>query len=278
MVVPFFDEADQVAAVVDELVGVLEGELGSRAGGWEVVLVDDGSRDGTAAELAAAAARHPGRVRAVGHAGNRGKSAALLSGAAAARAPWLGTIDGDGQNDPRDLVRLYRRAVAEAGAEGAAGSSGSSEPIAPVIVAGCRRRRADTVVKRLSSRVANAVRSRLLADASPDTGCGLKVLPRELFLDLPRFRGMHRFLPALVIQRGGRAVSETVDDRPRAGGHSKYGTGDRLGRGLADLVGVLWLARRGIDLPGTTPIRPPSAAERPSPPDAAPRVEAAVDG
>jgi dolichol-phosphate mannosyltransferase len=147
----------------------------------------------------------------------------------AARGAWIATLDGDGQNDPADIPRLLARAEAEGGA---------------ILVAGHRVTRKDSWVKRRSSRIANAVRARLLRDRTPDTGCGLKVFPRALFLDLPHFDHMHRFLPALVLRQGGRVVSEPVNHRPRVRGVSNYGTLDRLAVSLFDLVGVAWLQRR----------------------------------
>lgn len=112
------------------------------------------------------------------------------------------------------------------------------------MVAGYRRKRRDSFIKRLSSRIANGVRSRLLGDATPDTGCGLKVFAREIYLDMPYFDHMHRFLPALMRRVGGRVLSVEVNHRPRRGGVSKYGTLDRLFVGIVDLFGVMWLQRR----------------------------------
>jgi dolichol-phosphate mannosyltransferase len=157
----------------------------------------------------------------------------VVTGVRAARGTWIATLDGDGQNDPADIPRLLARAMAEGGAEGGA-----------VLVAGHRVTRQDSWVKRRSSRIANAVRAWLLGDATPDTGCGLKVFPRALFLDLPAFDHMHRFLPALVIRQGGRVVSEPVNHRPRVRGVSNYGTLDRLLVSIFDLLGMVWLQRR----------------------------------
>jgi dolichol-phosphate mannosyltransferase len=196
----------------------------------EVICVDDGSDDDTGARLAEAAGRSP--LRPLRHPRSCGQSAAVVSGVLAARAPWIATLDGDGQNDPADIPKLWARARAESSA-GAA-----------VMVAGHRVTRKDSEVKRITSRIANTVRARLLGDATPDTGCGLKVFPRALFLDLPRFDHMHRYLPALAIRAGGRVVSEPVNHRPRLRGVSKYGTLDRLAVSIADMLGVIWLQRR----------------------------------
>jgi dolichol-phosphate mannosyltransferase len=141
------------------------------------------------------------------------------------------TLDGDGQNDPADIPRL----VAEFHA------SGRSH-----LICGYRRQRQDTVLRRLSSRIANAVRSRLLGDATPDTGCGLKVMPRDLFMRLPRFDHMHRFLPALALREGARVTSVVVSHRARRFGRSSYGVWNRLWVGVVDLFGVMWLKRRAF--------------------------------
>ena len=148
----------------------------------------------------------------------------------AAHGTWIATLDGDGQNDPADIPALLARA--QAGGQ------------APFLVAGHRTRRQDSRVKKLSSRAANAIRARMLRDATPDTGCGLKVFERAAFLDLPAFDHMHRFLPALFIRAGGQVVSVPVGHRPRTRGASKYGTLDRLWVGIFDLIGVAWLQRR----------------------------------
>ena len=146
---------------------------------------------------------------------------------------WIATLDGDGQNDPADIPALFRHARAAAGEQ-------------PLLVAGHRVNRRDTRVKRVSSRIANRVRAWMLGDATPDTGCGLKVFRRDSFLALPSFDHMHRFLPALFIRAGGRVVSMPVNHRPRVRGRSNYGTFDRLWVGIFDLVGVAWLQRRVI--------------------------------
>jgi dolichol-phosphate mannosyltransferase len=227
VVVPVFDEADNVLPLLSEIHAALE-PLGT---GFEVVFVDDGSRDATPARLEAARARFP-RLRVVRHARNCGQSTAISSGVRAARAPLVVTLDGDGQNDPADIPRLLS----------AAGSHRGGGP-AP-LVAGIRRRRHDSRVRRLSSRIANAVRSRLLRDDTPDTGCSLKLFAREAFLELPFFDHMHRFLPALFRRQGAAVLFVDVNHRPRRRGKSKYGVGNRLWVGIVDLLGVLWLQRR----------------------------------
>jgi dolichol-phosphate mannosyltransferase len=221
VVIPVRNEAPNIAPLVAEIEAALAGVP------HEIVYVDDGSTDGTAAALREAASAAP--LRAFRHEQGCGQSAAIVSGVKAARAAWIATLDGDGQNDPADIPRLWARAEAEGGA---------------ILVAGHRVNRRDSSTKRITSRLANRIRAGLLGDATPDTGCGLKVFPRALFLELPHFDHMHRYLPALVLRQGGRVVSEPVNHRPRTRGASKYGTLDRLIVSIADLFGVMWLARR----------------------------------
>ncbi|MEQ8662655.1 MAG: glycosyltransferase family 2 protein [Gammaproteobacteria bacterium] len=228
VVVPFYDEQDNVDPLIAEIVTAMG------ASAYEIVAVDDGSRDGTGARLAHLAARLP-QLRVVRHARNRGQSAALCSGADAARGDWLATVDGHGQNEPADIPPLVARA--------------RQEPAQPALLCGHRRRRRDSVLRRLSSRIANGVRARLLGDATPDTGCGLKLMRRRAFLRLPRFDHMHRFLPALVLRDGGVVESVPVAHRPRLHGRSKYGVWNRLGVGVVDLAGVMWLQRRALRAP-----------------------------
>ena len=224
VVIPMRNEGPNVLPLLAEIEAALSGTR------YEVVCVDDGSSDDTAARLAEAMDRFP--LVALRHGRSCGQSAGVVSGVQAARAPWIATLDGDGQNDPADIPKLWARARAEA-------ASG-----AVVLVAGHRVTRRDSGVKRVTSRIANAIRARLLGDATPDTGCGLKVFPRALFLDLPRFDHMHRYLPALVLRHGGRVVSEPVNHRPRTRGASNYGTLDRLAVSISDMMGVMWLQRR----------------------------------
>ena len=226
VVVPVRDEGANILPLVAEIRAALA-TLDA-----EIIYVDDGSADDTGARLAEAAALPGAPLVRRRHRRSCGQSAAVCTGVRAARGAWVATLDGDGQNDPADIPALLARARAEAGAGG------------PVLVAGHRTTRRDSFAKRAGSRVANRVRAALLGDATPDTGCGLKVFRREAFLGLPHFDHMHRFLPALFLRAGGRVVSVPVGHRPRLRGRSNYGTFDRLWVGVFDLAGVYWLQRR----------------------------------
>jgi len=226
IVIPVKNEAGNIAPLVAEIGSALDGT----GVGYEIVYVDDGSTDATAAEIARLRAANP-RLRLVSHAKSCGQSAAVRSGVKAARAPWIATLDGDGQNDPADIPSLWQIA--------------KGAPVKPpLLIAGHRARRQDSWSKRRASKIANAIRRRMLHDDTPDTGCGLKLFPRALFLDLPYFDHMHRFLPALVLREGGVVRSLPVNHRPRERGASKYGVFDRLWVGISDLFGVMWLRRR----------------------------------
>ncbi len=224
VVVPVRNEASNIAPLIGEIGAALEHVA------HEVVYVDDGSTDATADELRALAATLPNLV-VRRHRASCGQSAAIVTGVRTARGDWIATLDGDGQNDPADIPRLLAYALAA-----------PSEPL--VLFAGHRTTRRDSRVKRISSVVANRVRAWMLGDATPDTGCGLKLFRRSAFLELPQFDHMHRFLPALFIRAGGEVRSVPVNHRPRLRGRSKYGTLDRLAVGVVDLVGVSWLQRR----------------------------------
>ncbi len=226
VVIPVRNEAGNIAPLVGEIVAAL-----GPVADYEIVYVDDGSTDATAAEILALQATNP-HLRLLRHRASCGQSAAVRTGVKAARGAWIATLDGDGQNDPADIPALWRIA-------------GEAPPHPPLLIAGHRARRRDTWTKRVSSRIANSVRRGMLHDDTPDTGCGLKLFRRDLFLDLPAFDHMHRFLPALVIRAGGVVRSVPVNHRPRERGTSKYGTLDRLAVGITDLLGVMWLRRRG---------------------------------
>ena len=219
VVVPVRNEGANILPLVGEIRAALAGVA------HEIVYVDDGSADDTPARLQDAG------VVVRRHRASCGQSAAIITGVRAAAGEWVATLDGDGQNDPADIPALFARAQADNGP-------------GPLLVAGHRTRRRDSWVKRRSSRVANRVRAGLLGDATPDTGCGLKLFRRVSFLELPQFDHMHRFLPALFLRAGGRVVSVPVNHRPRVRGRSNYGTFDRLWVGLVDLAGMYWLQRR----------------------------------
>jgi dolichol-phosphate mannosyltransferase len=226
VVVPVRNEGPNILTLIAEIRAALAGQ------DFEIVYVDDGSDDDTPARLAEAATTEK-KLVSRRHRTSCGQSAAIITGVRAARGAWIATLDGDGQNDPADIFFLFTHALT-------AEASGKN----PVLIAGHRTQRRDGTMKRLTSRLANAVRAWLLRDATPDTGCGLKLFRREAFLALPRFDHMHRFLPALFLRAGGQVVSVPVNHRPRLHGRSNYGTLDRLFVGIFDLIGVAWLQRR----------------------------------
>ena len=229
VVVPVRNEAGNIAPLVDEIAAALQGEWP-----FEVVYVNDGSTDGTEAELARLMALHP-FLRRVRHKQSCGQSAAVRSGVAAARAPIVVTIDGDGQNNPAFIPPMIRTLEAGAPKMG--------------LVAGQRTGRKSGGFKKIQSRIANAVRNFVLRDGTRDTGCGLKAFRRDLYLSLPYFDGLHRFLPALVKREGYGIGYVEVIDRPRGTGVSNYGLWDRLWVGILDLAGVWWLIRRKKRVP-----------------------------
>jgi dolichol-phosphate mannosyltransferase len=226
VVIPVYNEAGNVLPLAREVFAALAGRE------FELIFVDDASTDDTAGEVRRGQAELGDRVVLARHRRNAGQSTALHTGFRVARYPWVATLDGDGQNDPADIPRLLRLM-----------EDPTHDP-AVKLIAGQRARRQDTWVRRMSSRIANGVRRAVLKDGVPDTGCGLKLIEREVFLNLPYFDHMHRFIPALVQQGGGRVVSVPVNHRPRNWGRSKYGIGNRLFTGLVDLAGVAWLGRR----------------------------------
>jgi len=227
VVVPVKNEADNILPLVAEIDAALAGRHV-----FEIIYVDDGSDDRTPEMLREARAKFP-TLRILRHKNSCGQSAAVATGVKAARASIIATLDGDGQNDPADIPALVRRLLDEA-----------PEARSLLLVAGFRHKRRDDGIRKISSRIANRVRAGMLKDDTPDTGCGLKVFTREAFLDMPRFDHMHRFLPALMIRRGGKVVSVPVNHRPRERGVSKYGVWNRLWVGIVDLFGVMWLQHR----------------------------------
>jgi dolichol-phosphate mannosyltransferase len=228
VVVPVRNESGNIAPLVAEIAAALAGRA------FEIVYVNDGSRDATEEELRALMAERPW-LRQIRHNESYGQSAAVCTGVATARAPLVATLDGDGQNDPAFLPALI----------------GALEKGAPRVglVAGQRVFRKATGFKQLQSRIANSVRAAVLKDGTRDTGCGLKAFRRELFLSLPYFDGLHRFLPALIRREGFEIGYVDVIDRPRRHGASNYGMWDRLWIGIVDLAGVWWLIRRKRRVP-----------------------------
>lgn len=224
VVVPVCNEEENVGPLANEIAAALAGRA------FEILFVDDGSTDKTAAAVLAARETIP-QVRLLRHSFRSGQSAAVTTGVRHARSEWVGTLDGDGQNDPADLPKLMAVRLAP-------GNAGIA------LFQGHRTARKDTGFRRLQSRIANGVRSKMLGDGTPDTGCGIKLLHRPTYLDLPKFDHMHRFLPALFQRAGSRVLSVPVHHRPRARGTSKYGMLDRLWVGIVDIFGVMWLRRR----------------------------------
>ena len=224
VVVPVHNEEDNVAPLVGEIVTALRGVID-----FEIVYVDDTSKDATLQRLHDLQATVP-ELRVIRHLSNAGQSTAVRNGVKAARAPWIATLDGDGQNDPADIPKLLaQRDSAAADIK---------------LFAGWRVNRQDSGSKRWASKWANAIRARMLRDDTPDTGCGIKLFEREAFLDLPYFDHMHRYLPALMQRAGWKTVSVPVNHRHRASGVSKYNNLNRALVGIRDLRGVAWLITR----------------------------------
>lgn len=231
VVIPAYNEAGNIGRLIEETIAAVPEAILQ-----EVIVVDDASDDGTDAEIGAMLRRHKA-LRHLRHGRRAGQSAALRSGVIAANAPVIATMDGDGQNDPKDIMRLVSRL----------GREGSE----PALVGGIREGRKAKGSRKLASRFANWIRDKVLADGCPDTGCGLKVYRREDYLKLPYFTSMHRYLPALFITYGHEIAYEPVNDRPRLKGASKYTNLGRALIGLYDLVGVSWIRKR-TSLPPVT--------------------------
>ena len=234
IVVPVRNEAENVAPLIAEIVSA----LGSRWS-YEIIYVNDGSTDATPERLAAIM-KQRGNLRQIRHATSSGQSAAVRSGVRSARGAIVATLDGDGQNNPAFLPDLIL--AIENGGERVG------------LAAGQRVGRKDTGFKKIQSRVANGVRNAILRDGTRDTGCGLKAFRREMFLMMPYFDGLHRFLPALMRREGYQIAYVDVIDRPRHSGVSNYGFFDRLWIGIMDLDGVWWLIRRKKPTPAITEV------------------------
>lgn len=225
VVIPVQNEEENIRMLIDEVRQSLDGVLD-----YELIYVNDGSSDSTLSILEEYAANFP-RLRIFSHQVGVGQSSAVRTGIQQALAENIATLDGDGQNDPADIPALFQVLQDNAG-DGV------------MLVNGYRRKRRDTFIKRISSRIANAIRSWLLDDNTPDTGCGLKVFKREAYLAIPFFDHLHRFLPAMIINGGGKVMSLEVNHRERQRGSSHYGFFDRLWVGVFDIMGVIWLKSR----------------------------------
>jgi glycosyltransferase involved in cell wall biosynthesis len=236
VVIPCRNEEANLAFLLDEV----EAALAGRA--FEIIVVDDGSTDGTRATVTERMGTAGSPIRLIGHDRSAGQSAAVRSGVFAAGGDVIATMDGDGQNDPAYIPKLVDTLLAAGAGTG--------------IVAGQRLKRTDTRLKRLSSRFANRLREKILHDGTRDSGCGLKAVPTPLFRQLPYFDGWHRYLPALVLREGFAVAHIDVIDRQRRHGKSNYGILDRGLRGMLDLAGVWWLRRRRKVVPETREVRP----------------------
>ena len=225
VVIPVCNEEESIGVLIEEITQALVQKYQH-----EIIVVDDGSTDKTLEVLSKIKKDLP-TLRVIKHLQNSGQSTAVRTGVQYANSNWIATLDGDGQNDPADIPNLYNELV--------------SQNLDPwLVVAGYRKKRKDTWLKRISSKYANSIRDKLLRDGTPDTGCGLKVFSRDNFLALPYFDHMHRYIPALFQRQGGRVVSVEVNHRHRMQGTSKYGFHNRLWVGIVDILGVRWLQNR----------------------------------
>lgn len=225
VVVPVYNEEENVAGLVAEIAAAMEGRA------YEMIFVDDCSTDGTSQALQDAKSRHP-QLRVLRHGANAGQSRSVRSGVMEARAPVVATLDGDGQNDPADVPHLVDQLTR------------SDAPSHLSMVGGRRVNRQDSAWKKFGSRFGNGVRKWLLNDQADDTGCGIKVFRRQAFLRLPYFDHLHRFLPALMLREGFEIEFADVNHRERQHGVSKYSNIGRLLASLSDLLGVMWLNSR----------------------------------
>jgi len=238
VIAPMYDEAGGVHRLIGEIARALQGVE------FEIVVIDDCSRDGTLAELETAMKATPS-LRVLTHQANAGQSRAVRTGVLAARGVVVATIDGDGQNDPADIPALYRRLIRP-----------DASPLL-MMVAGERRHRIDAASKRTASRLANRIRRMILADGSADTGCGLKVFYRDAYLRLPYFDHSHRYLPALMKREGFEVEFRPVGHRAREHGVSKYGNLQRLAVAFRDILGLVWLKARARSPKAISELEPP---------------------
>jgi dolichol-phosphate mannosyltransferase len=226
VVVPVKDEVDNVGPLVREIEAAISGEPAA-----EIIFIDDGSSDGTAAALKSLKSEIP-RLRVIRHSRNLGQSRGIRTGVRAARFDVIVSLDGDGQNDPADIPKLLALLRTDPDAQNIG------------VVSGIRAKRMDTFSRRMASRIGNGIRSRLLNDGATDTGCGLKAFRRDAFLALPYFDHLHRFIITLMIREGYDVRFVPVNHRERAHGTSKYTNFNRMLVSVNDLLGVRWLQRR----------------------------------
>lgn len=231
VVIPVYNEEDNVEPLAEEIKSRLEGVVP-----FEMIFVDDASTDQTNSRLLTLSKKIK-NLRIIQHQSNAGQSAALLSGIQSAKYDWIATLDGDGQNDPADIVTMINTL-----------NSLDPKPGTPMVCVGLREKRHDVFIRKISSKIANGVRMFFLKDDCPDTGCGIKLFPKQLFLNLPHFKNCHRFLPALFKRAGAIVINVPVSHRQRLKGKSKYGIHNRLWVGIIDLIGVSWLLRRPINV------------------------------
>jgi dolichol-phosphate mannosyltransferase len=229
VVIAVYNEIDNIEPLLSEV----HQSLGNQEK-FEVVVVDDASKDGTSQKLRELSKQLP-RLRIVQHNQNYGQTIAVISGVKAAVYDWILTLDGDGQNNPADFAALF------AAIDGV-------KTTRPILVAGIRAKRNDRWIRKISSKIANGIRDGFLKDGCPDSACGLKLFQRQIFLQLPHFNHLHRFLPALFKRANGLVINVPVNHRPRIHGQSKYGALNRLWIGIVDMLGVMWLIRRPCPL------------------------------
>jgi dolichol-phosphate mannosyltransferase len=222
-----YNEVDNVEPFVNEIHNSLKDCVLT----YEIIVIDDGSSDGTGDRLTQLTQSVP-TLRVLKHDGNFGQSSATLTGIRHAKHPWIVTMDGDAQNDPHDIPLLLQELEKQ---------PNQNEPM---LIAGNRKKRNDSIIRKISSRVGNGVRNAILKDDCMDTGCSLKLFSKDLFLTMPHFNHLHRFIPSLIKRAGGRIVNVPVHHRARTRGTSKYGIMNRLWVGIVDLFGVRWLMKR----------------------------------
>ncbi len=222
IVIPVYNEADNIVNLIENINNAMQEFIGN----YEIIVVDDASTDTTLNVLCELQKKY-NYLRILHHKYNCGQSTGLYTGIHAAKGSIIATLDGDGQNDPADIPAMINR------------FKNNKNEID--MIAGYRKKRNDNTIRRLSSKIANNIRSFLLKDNTPDTGCGLKIFHREIFLALPFFDHMHRFLPALVQRQGGKVISMEVNHLPRKYGESKYGVWNRLWVGIVDLPLAAWI-------------------------------------